>query len=299
VDCGICPEGDWVPPVGTPMPPFGIIETAEGCESCDVETMGSTSDLNGISAGTVINIPAGNYNSSINIRGNGTKSDPIFVRGAGIGETIFNRDTRIEGSYIVVENIEWDFQRNDYSIRLSGDHIVFRHNDVHDLYKPSNTTVVYMSGGNDYIIWDNRIHDNGDFSSEKELDIHGIGGSNFNRAWILENEMFRNRGDSIQFGHRAGNSMQNIYIGRNTISDNGENCVDIKEASNVVISENVLFSSGSYPNVVLHDCPVNAAVIENEIYGARAGVEMGSLESWCAENIVDLFIFRNDLTRGS
>jgi hypothetical protein len=60
-----------------------------------------------------------------------------------------------------------------------------------------------------------------------------------------------------------------------------------------VISENRLHDEPQGP-VVLHDCPVNAAVLDNEVYGAGYGVSMASLESACdGERPVTLFVLRN------
>jgi parallel beta-helix repeat protein len=63
--------------------------------------------------------------------------------------------------------------------------------------------------------------------------------------WILNSTFHNNPEDGIQIGLSASGADQtkcsNIYIGRNTITNNGENGIDLKASSNVIISEN-LFS---------------------------------------------------------
>jgi hypothetical protein len=145
------------------------------------------------------------------------------------------------------------------------------------------------------VLWDDHIHDNGDFEFVGEQDVHGVGATESHRIWIVDSHLHHNRGDSIQVGHQAGNTLGDIYVGRNDIHDDGENCVDVKEASRVVISENRLHApADGMPAVVLHDCPVDAAVIYNEVYDAAVGVNSASLEPACDPLVpISIFVIRN------
>ena len=294
-------EGDsWTPPVGIPHPGFCVDGTAEEvCPDCTEEIVSSLVGLSDIPPGTIVTLEGGPYTgSTLTIRGYGTAEAPIFVRGASpANPTVIHRPTKIFGSHITVEHIDFDFDGGYSGLRLEGDHICLRHNEVHDMDPGCNSTVVYANESEDVVIYDNYIHDNGDFDYVGEQDVHGIGASHTQGIWIVDNYMHHSRGDSVQFGHRAGNTVGEIYIGRNEMHSDGENCVDIKEASNVVISENVLYDpSDGNPAVALHDCPLNAAVIYNEINDADAGVTMASLEDACADYMpIDLFVIRNEI----
>jgi len=294
------PDGEWVPPVGIPMPGFCIVETVEEtCAGCTVMTDPSLDDLAGLPAGTVAVLGAGPHTGGeIEIGGSGTADRPIFVRGADpASRAVVGRTTVIRGSYVIVENIDFDFGGGDSGVGIEGDHICLRHSEVHAIDPGHNSTTVFVNSSEDVVIWDNAVHDNGDFEYVGEQDVHGIGASESHRIWIVDNLLHHNRGDSIQFGHQAGNTLGDFYIGRNEMYGDGENCVDIKEASNVVISQNRLHGpAAGMPAVVLHDCPLNAAVIFNEVYEAEVGINSASLEAACDAHLpVAIFALRNTI----
>jgi len=299
-DPDVGPPGSWTPPRGIPMPEFGVNETVE--DTCgDLTTVAFTDleSLSDLAAGTVIEIPVGTHTASrtITISGTGTACQPIFVRGASSdARPVIHADVEISGSYVIVENLDFDLS-TDENHRVgfdASDHTALRTSEVHGLDIRRNSTIVFMSNATHTVIYGNHIHDNGDFSAPGEIDVHGIGAGMSWDAWIVDNHIHHNRGDGMQFGHQADNTLGRFYVGRNDIHDNGENSVDIKEASNVVISENRLHGE-TEGNVVLHDCPVNAALIFNEVYDAQYGVSLPSLESNCDDELpVSLFVLGND-----
>jgi hypothetical protein len=138
------------------------------------------------------------------------------------------------------------------------------------------------------VVYKNRIHDNGDWQSSSENDIHGIGGGGpTTRIWILENEMYHQGGDSVQFGHNQKNVIDHVYIGRNMMHEDRENAVDVKEASDVIVSENIMYgyrssSTSEGAAVVSHYCPINNHIILNDIYDSQVGISITSLNSDCA-----------------
>jgi hypothetical protein len=231
------------------------------------------------------------------IGGDGTPCQPIIVRGATEGtRTTLQGSVGIMGSYVIVEHLDVDLStdENDQVGVSSSDHVAFRHSEIRDLDIDHNTTVFFVGSSDHVVILGNHIHDNGDFGTGGEIDVHGIGARDSWDLWIVDNHIHHNRGDGMQFGHQAGNTLGRIYVGRNDIHDNGENSVDIKEASNVIVSENTLHGEPE-GNVVFHDCPVGAALIYNEVYDAAYGVSMASLESNCDDELpVSLFVLQND-----
>lgn len=288
--------GDWLPPIGIPAPDFGITQIAQDCDACTVISTSDPSTLQDIPAGTVVELHGGPFSgSSLTISGNGTAQAPIFVRSQDPeNPVVLSFDTAIEGSYLIVESIDFDQGLLDHNVTIEGDHIALRHSQAHAFRPGHFSTTVVVSNANHIVLYNNEIFDNGDFNVAGEHDVHGVGGGNFEDLWIVDNHLHHNRGDSMQFGHQAGNSLGNIYIGRNDVHDDGENCVDIKEASNVVVSQNDLHDPVSGIAVVFHDCPLNAAAIYNEIHDADVGVSLPSLHSACdAYTPIELFVTRN------
>ncbi|MEM6994355.1 MAG: right-handed parallel beta-helix repeat-containing protein [Myxococcota bacterium] len=298
-DGGPSDPAAWLPPIGIPAPEFGIVETAEACAACEVITTSDVAALEDIPPGTIVELEGGPHiGSALTISGNGTADAPVFVRSKDPAQpVVLTYDVEISGSYLIVEHLDFDQGLRDQSVGVSGDHIAVRHSSVHAFRPGHFSTALHVSNAEHVVLWDNEIHDNGDFAVAGEHDVHGIGGSNMHRLWIVDSHLHHNRGDSMQFGHQAGNSLGDIYVGRNHIHDDGENCVDIKEASNVVVSENELHDPGGGVAVVFHDCPVNASAIYNEIYDSPVGLSLPSLEDACGPHLpVELFVTRNDIS---
>lgn len=217
--------------------------------------------------------------------GTGTAQAPVIFR--GVNAPRFTGVVTISGTYVIVEGIDAD----GGGVNLSGNHVALRDSEVQRVN--NRGTATWVNGANDAVIYRNRIHDNGVMSSA-ENDRHGIGGGG-NRIWILDNEIYRNSGDAVQFGHEARNQFGSIYIGRNVIHDDRENAIDIKEVSNVVISQNTMYgyrssSSSEGAAVVVHDCPINAHVIFNTIRDSQIGISSASLASECPRPVNVRFI---------
>lgn len=294
------PDGSWTPPAGIPMPEFCIFETVEdSCAGCTVLSDPSLDEIADLAAGTVVVLTGGPHTGGeITVGGSGTADRPIFIRGADASSRpVISRTTGIRGSYVIVENIDFDFAGGDSGVGIEGDHVCLRHSEVHHIDPGHNSTTVFVSNSENVVIYDNYIHDNGDFEYVGEQDVHGIGAVTSHRLWVVDNVMHHNRGDSIQFGHQAGNTLGDFYVGRNDLHSDGENCVDIKEASNVVISQNILHNPAEgMPAVVLHDCPLNAAAIFNEVFDADVGINSASLEAACDPHVpITIFILRNTI----
>ena len=312
------------PPIGIPYPAFGIDEThtmysgsagyldagngpytmyvdnsASNCSNSGPATQAQPRcDLpKNLSAGEVVEIHGGPYRVDTHIiRANGTASQPIFIRGIddGDGAPRIIDDYRLQlfGSYFVFEGFDIDqtmLRSGDSSDLL--DHVAIRNNRVHDQPR-KNGTHIY---GTDVLFWKNEVdHNQGN-------DRHGTYvGSRSKRIWILDNYYHHNGGDGIQFCHGCtSNYPDTVYIGRNHFHSDRENGVDLKYATNVVISQNKIhsyvdapkdtnwcfddgskcgtFSSGSDGSAVVIGSdggPTNIWVIFNEIYDAEKAIRI-------------------------
>ena len=248
----------WVPPVGIPHPGNWFLATG----SVQEVTSGGTSRT---------------------FSGNGTASNPVVFR--GVGNPTFTGQVTISGSYVIVENIFV----NGGIVRFSGDHLALRNSEVaNNAGRESKNAISTNGGSSDIVVFRNRVHDNGQWQSTSENDFHGITASGpLQRFWILENEMWHHGGDSVQVGHNGGNSVNGLYVGRNVMHHDRENAVDLKEVSNAVVSENTMYgyrSTGSSEGaaVVIHYCPINAAIVNNLIYDSQVGISSTSLNSSCS-----------------
>ncbi len=252
----------WNPPVGIPHPGSWFLATQ----------------------GNVTQVTSGG--SSRTFSGQGTASSPVIFR--GVGSPVFTGQVTISGSYVIVENIIVD----GGIVRFNGDHLELRDSEVRNNEGQHSKTAISGSNSSDVVVFRNQIHDNGAWQSSAENDFHGVSASGpFQRLWVLENEMYHHGGDSVQVGHGQGNSVTGVYVGRNVIHHDRENAVDVKEVSNFVISENTMYgyadtSSSEGAAVVIHYCPINAAVINNLIYDSRSGISSSSLTSPCSGQTV-------------
>jgi hypothetical protein len=95
------------------------------------------------------------------------------------------------------------------------------------------------------VIFDNTIHDNGDVHAKNDQDAHGIGVTDHvNHLWVLDNQLYRNSGDGIQIvapgrGQRA--TTHHIYVGRNVSHHNKQTGFWVKQATDVIFSQNVSY----------------------------------------------------------
>jgi hypothetical protein len=299
------PASPWVPPIGVPRPEFGLEETVEvSCSGCTLRRQSDLRALDRLAAGTIIQLEGGPLDAGrgLEVNAAGTKERPVFIRGADPRRpTRIRGPVRIRGSYLVVENLDFDLEGPPEGLRIQGHHVVLRHCAVHGFRPGRNSTALYVWQSEDVVLRQMSVYDNGDFTWPGEQDVHGVGAGETRRLWVLDSHLYRNRGDAIQLGHRAANTVGPVYIARNDMHENGENSIDIKEASDVVISENRLHHEPpGNPVVVLHYCPVNAAVIANEIQDAEVGVSVASLLRSCEPRApIDVFVVGNAFRRVS
>jgi len=163
----------------------------------------------------------------------------------------------VTGTYAVLENLAF-VPMPDLSdggslvIRLPSSHVVLRHSDLQGT--PSggglgivdwevNWGEVYTGPGvlDNIVVYDNLIHDGGLLTADFDQDVHGISVSDHvNHLWVVDNQIYRNSGDGIQInaGTGQGASTHHLYIGRNVSHDNKQSGFWVKEATDVIFSQN-------------------------------------------------------------
>lgn len=265
----------WTPPLGIPMPPFGISETAPPAPSpwiaptagfyyVDETAAGSTDASNPygtparprrtipirLTAGSVVEVH-GRYShghtSPYSILSVGTPDAPVFIRGVSPTERpVITGCWETWGAYFVIENVEFAECGNLVLFGLTH-HAALRHSDVHGTPSTGGLKVVSWDGDpvTDVVLWDNTIHDNGDVHAAYDQDVHGIlVGGGVSYLWVVDNELYRNSGDGIQIS--AGSAAwqattHHIYVGRNVAHDNKQSGFWTKQAVDVIFSQNVSY----------------------------------------------------------
>jgi hypothetical protein len=241
-------------------------------------------------AGSVVEVRGGPYGGVARAiwTAAGTAERPVFVRGAGRPE-FRDVELRVAGSYAVVEGLVFV----GAAVRLRGDHLSFRGNEVRGFSPPRHNAA--LSGiGTDLVIQANQIHGNGDAAGAREVDIHGIKfATGTERLWILDNQIHHNGGDAVQIGGATTEPWaRHVYIARNDLHEDRENAVDIKQARDVVISQNRAWgyravSSSDGTAIVVHDNPDRVWVLFNDIHASVNGVRNnGSTASYIVGNVI-------------
>ncbi len=258
-----------------------------------------------VPAGSVVEIHGGPYTynntgGKIRVTSEGTAAAPVFVRGAADAmKPIIEELIVVQGQYVVFENLHFSAAR--FSARLlDGNvdalphHIALRRCELEGDATRGGAGGVSINGdpatathATDIVIYDNHIHHAGDsefFGSEidgisGEDDVHGVAiGFPVRNVWLLDNHIHHLGGDSVQVAHNARFTTDHVYIGRNHMHDDGENAVDIKQANDVIVSQNVMhgyeedFGSSPGEAFIVHYEPQRIWVLNNEIYDARIGV---------------------------
>lgn len=268
----------WTPPIGIPMPSFGINEAAPprpnpwnsavtGYYYVDRTHPSATDNSNPIGwpakprltipltlpAGAVVelhNTYTKGHTSPDTIIANGTVAAPVFIRGQTSAlKPRITLAMEVRGSYVILENLEFAFTDEEgVSMLAPMDHGAVRYSDIHGNVNGGGISVQSFTTAvaNDVVLLGNTIHDNGNVSATFDQDVHGISVSaRVNNLWIVDNEIYRNSGDGLQINAGSAALMStthHVYVGRNVSHNNKQAGFGCKQAQDVVFSQNVAYS---------------------------------------------------------
>ena len=258
-------------------------------------------------AGTYVEVHGGPYYVSRNqwrVYTNGTAENPTWLVGDESSKPIFRFEFIIEDtSHFIVEHLKFDTHLRWIRATGQSDHLVIRYCELTgDTNAVARASMIGVSGdpgkrSSDVLVYRNNIHDSGDTSGVNEVDINGITNPAYiDRLWILENEIYRVGGDSVRVGQNQGRMPEPsalphfTYLGRNHFYGNGENAIDVKHATDVIISENQLHGisnvvSSSGEAVVIHENAERVWVIGNTVYDAEIGlINTSGTDVWFIAN---------------
>ena len=166
--------------------------------------------------------------------------------------------------------------------------------DVHDI-------VFYKNLIHDTLLWNDTSHD---------WDYHGIGIDTYGRSettrlqdvWVLDNTIYHVSGDGVQVnGNTAGNAgVSHIYIGGNTVHENRQSGLWVKQASDVIISQNTIYDMTvegpglSGAGMGFQYGPDKVWFLFNEVYNCSFGIRQsdtdGSLATASSAYIIGNYI---------
>jgi uncharacterized protein (DUF3820 family) len=301
--------GDWAPPIGVPMPTFGITQTAPpppdpwlvpvpGFYCVDQFNRAATDTNNPYGTPSLprrtipSTLPAGAVVEVLNrysyaptgyqqIQVNGTPDSPVYIRGLNArSRPDWTRDLYISGSYAIIENIHF----TDHDGTLAGglyllapsNHLAVRACELSgNLVSQSGLRVESWntSLNQHHVIFNNVVHNNGDVNSPTDQDVHGVHvGARAQYIWIVDNVMYANSGDGVQInaGTAAQAQTHHIFVGRNTAHGNKQSGFWTKQAVDVIFSQNTSY----------HHRPGNSS------YGTAMGEQYGPERAWFLFNHV-------------
>ena len=268
-------------------------------------------------AGSVVEAHGGPYvlRSSTTIAAEGTADRPVFLRAAPSEKAVWieagpkAKWLVLADSYFVVENLH--LRRLSLRVCDSGERRGGKRRDGAEAPKRSDCIVLrscevseapggaaVAAGGSHAVAFNNYVHHTGNHVEPD--DRHGLHvGDGAEKAWLVDNHVHHSSGDGVQFCHGARErGPRFVYVGRNVFHDDVENAIDIKYATDVIISQNTCYgyrqvkgkkvgSDGSAIVLGSDGGPQRVWVLFNRISDSTNGIrnEMTS-DAWIIGNVL-------------
>ena len=225
---------------------------------------------------------------------NGTAAAPVFIRGVACCNTATIRNRFIiSGSYFIVENILFG------SNQTSDPRVTVSYPTTHGVVRGSEISG-HTNGGvglgvsgisatntiDNVVVYNNKIHNNGVWTNNVgDNDWEGILVNAFTSyIWVVDNELYFNEGTgfSIGAGSRANEATtHHIYVGRNISHHNKEAGFGLKQAQDVIYSQNTAYghrlsSSADGSCMGLQYAPERVWYLLNHCYDNENGITVVS-----------------------
>ena len=240
------------------------------------------------------------------ITANGSASYPVWI--VGVGNPVLRSSgdepaLSVAGTYYFVDGVGMDRSEQGFGFGTPSDHAVFRNAVIAaEGSLATNGSQIYSAGTSAYVsnyllVYNVKMSGVGQWTTNDNADTHGIKmRNNVNYVWILNNEIFHCQGDSVQTGEASvtgSDAPTHIYIGKNVFYENKENGIDIKDGSDIIMSENVIYNmANSYGDdgaegIVIHEDADHVYAIGNNVYRCGIGIiTTVSTNTWFIGNIV-------------
>lgn len=314
----------YTPPLGVPMPAFGITQTVASVYGSDGfythwvdpthPNSTDSSNPNGsptkprkgipgnVAAGSVVVIAGGTFNSGVDITAAGTASQPIFYRGLNpASKPLIKGKLAIFGAakYVIVENIALDRDYLSSGVNIVGPahHVTLRHSDISD----AQGAVLIYDAVDNIVVFNNHIHDCGDLNATTDIDDNGVIIGQGTNCWVLDNLVRHCVGSGIVLnpGYGEPNTQINhCYAGRNQVYMVRQSGVWSKQSQDCVFSQNTVFtlktvSHTSADGIGFQYGPERLWILFNRVFDCEYGIRSGS--NSVANPGQDLYIIGNVL----
>ena len=214
------------------------------------------------------------FESGCNFSGTGTRSSPIVIDLGGARTQCGDNGVSLSGKYVILQNGSFDVTDED---GLNGGNCNFctvRDVNFYGTQQNLGNGSVFNLGDNAVALRTEVAFFGGNTGADRENDLHGMKACGRNK-WILDAHWHHLGGDSVQVGDASRCTGENIFIGGGSFHHNRENCIDIKNSTNVVASGFECYLPNNKPDeagVVLHDDPVNPQILDSNIYDVNTGI---------------------------
>jgi hypothetical protein len=262
----------------------------------------------------------GTYSSQISVTANCEESNPCWLRGESIDNRP-NNTTKInikDSKYLFVENLDFNGGVGG-AIGISGasNHVVVRNTRLINRKQPNGGSagIVMIPDTGDLmeniVIFNNHFETLGDYTVTEDLDFHGVLPSMWGRdsttelrkVYVLENYCTLLSGDCVQVNagnwQESYNYLHHVYIGKNVSYKNRQTGFWVKQASDVIISQNK--SSGSYGSpgsngggaIGYQYAKHRLWIIFNELYDSVFGIRQSDTSTPTSEGYANIYIIGN------
>ncbi len=273
---GVCETiSGWQPPIGIPIPDFGIHQTVENVYGradyythyvdAAASTATDTNNPTGspslprltipsaLAAGSVVYVRGGTYsNSSMSvIQADGTANRPVFIRGNPAARPIITIETAFRGTYFIVENIDFNGTAAQANVLGPSHHAAIRYCEVRNARGNGAGLVATGSWSGtdpttvkDIVFFANTLHDLGNLGAANDEDHHGfVIGHHASRIWVVDNQISNCSGSGLQVNSGFLDSTgdrpaHHIYVGRNHVHHVRQSGLAVKQARDVIFSQN-------------------------------------------------------------
>lgn len=264
-------------------------DNAAGSKAAPFRTIGRA--LKAVGPGEAILVLPGIYAESVVIDGAvkaGRRDAPITLKAVKYARIFPGKSgalVQVRKPYWVVEGFDIDVRKQPrFAVIFEGDTegSVLRDAHVHDGTLGGGVTT--FGGAHGVTLEGNNIHD---FHKKPRGDSHGVVVQATSRDITLrDNDIHDNSGDSVQClkPDRPGlTPARGLLVEKNRLYSNGENAVDIKTCSDVVIRDNDMHdfrksATSAGEAVVVHYSARNVRVVDNRIASAGRGISIGGVK---------------------
>lgn len=297
----------YTPPVGVPMPEFGISQTVASIYGSDSyythwvnpshvnatdsgnpngsPTKPRESVPGDVPAGSVVVIAGGPIESMDSITAVGTAARPVFYRGRySDAKPVIKDDLIVEGAarYVIIENIalDRDYQGSGVNIVGPAHHIAMRHCDVQD----AQGAVLIYDFAKNIVVYNNHIHDCGDLNAAADIDDNGVIIGEGSQVWVLDNLVRHCVGSGIVLNPGFGvpnSTISNCYVGRNQVHRVRQSGVWSKQSQDCVFNQNTVWSilltnHTSADGIGFQYGPERLWILDNRVFDCEFGIRSGS-----------------------